>query len=213
MIKQLIFLILCLTGVLSFLTAQEAPLQATPANTDGFEKYPECRVYSVATKNAELKEIYEKIDSLSSLRAFYDKDDAKFSLQPQAENIKGIQYNMIVWDGYISIKKSGTYTFILTWNVPGNVQNENHGSICLQVKDQKTLVGHANYRRGALQGHFDVELKAGWNKLRLCVLTKTNMPKLSPSNPVIRYKLRNVIGELRECRPTELTHKVEKEDW
>ena len=203
------FLIVCLIGSLSFLRAQDALID----NTDDFEKYPECRVYSIATKNASLKEIFERIDSLSSLGAFYDKDGTKFSLQPQVENIKGIQYNMIVWDGYISIKKAGGYTFMLTWNVPGNVQNENCGSICLQVKDQKTLVGPVNYRRGALQGQFDVELKAGWNKLRLCVLTKTNMPNLSSSNPVIRYKLRNVISEPREFKPEELTHKVEDVDW
>ncbi|MBP5671433.1 MAG: hypothetical protein J6X49_03510 [Victivallales bacterium] len=195
-LTKLMLLTLCLTGSMVYLSAQE---------TD-YQKFPECRVYSVDGQT-DIKEIFEKIDSLSSLAAFYDEDGAKFNLQ-QAKAGKDVLYNMIVWDAFVNIKKAGTYTFLFTWVVPSYPI----GSIGLQVKDQEVFCNR--YREGTTsQGQLDVELKAGWNKLRLCVITTQNMPSLKPSSPVIRYKLRNVIADPRELKPAELTHKVEEIDW
>ena len=95
------------------LTANATPATSLPSpGGDGYEKFPECREYFVNSKHTELKELYEKIDSLTSLAAFYDKDETKFNLQ-QPKDVKYIQYNMIVWDGLINIKKAGTYNHIV----------------------------------------------------------------------------------------------------
>lgn len=209
--KKMMYLLLCLTGTMTFLNAQEAPKSAATIE-DGFEKFPECRVYNVSTRNAELKELYEKIDSLSSAAAFYDKDGVKFNLK-QAQAGKDVQYNMIVWDGCVRIKTAGTYTFLFTWEVPSG---RTIGSIALQVKDQKALAGpkSGSFAERTNQGQFDVDLKAGMNKFRLCVLMGGNIPALkADSNPVIRFKPRNAIGEARVFKPAELFHKVQEEDW
>ena len=116
-------------------------------------------------------------------------------------------------DAFVNIKKAGTYTILLTWVVPRTANGgSNTGSIGLQVKDQKVLINSV-HSDDTCQGQFDVELKAGWNKLRLCVICGTCMTNTRPSSPVIRYKLRNVIGDPRELKPAELTHKVEEIDW
>ena len=192
-------------------TSHSATTLTISGSTDVFfQKFPECRVYSVNVE-ADIKETFEKIDSLSSLAAFYDEDGAKFNLL-QAKAGKDVRYNMIVWDGFVNIKKAGTYTFMFTWVVPNHAHLTNLGSIGLQVKDQKVLCN--NFRENSTsQGQLDVELEAGWNKLRLCVVTEYNMPSLRPSSPVIHYKLRNVIGDPRELKPAELTHKVDEVDW
>ena len=204
-LKKLLLLTLCLTGSMIYLSAQETAV-------DDYQKFPECRVYSVNRKT-DIKETFEKIDSLSSLAAFYDQDGAKFNLQ-QAKAGKDVQYNMIVWDGFVNVKKAGTYTFLLTWVPPCDQHGMNYGnfSIGLQVKEQKVLI-HDGRSNSISQGQFDVELKAGWNKLRLCVVSPESMTNLRPSSPVIRYKLRNVIADPRELKPAELTHKVEEVDW
>ena len=95
-LTKLMLLTLCLTGSMIYLSAQETA-------ADDYQKFPECRVYSV-NGEADIKETFEKIDSLSSLAAFYDEDGAKFNLQ-QAKAGKDVQYNMIVWDAFVNIKK------------------------------------------------------------------------------------------------------------
>ena len=209
--KQMMLIFFYLIGTLSFLSAQLAQTQDAFASDGDYEKFPECRVYSVNSQT-DFKEIFDKINSLSSLAAFYDKDGAKFNLQ-QAQAGKNVQYNMIVWDGFINIKTAGTYTFVLTWVVPSGPRGHaNTGSIGLLIKDQKILISRGKSGQTS-QGQVDVNLKAGWNKLRLCVLSNTNIPFVQPSNPVIRYKPWNVIGEPREFKPAELTHQVNKLDW
>lgn len=224
-LKKLMLLALCLTGTFTFLNAQENPVLPTakeaPAQTNKsttsddseYQKFPECRVYLVNSQ-ADFKETFDKIDSLSSLAAFYEQDGVKFNLQ-QAKAGKDVQYNMIVWDGYINIKKAGTYTFLLTWVVPSGPRGHaNTGSIGLLIKDQKILISRGKSGQTS-QGQVDVNLKAGWNKLRLCVLMDDNIPALMryDSNPVIRFKPRNAIAEPREFEPAELFHKVQEEDW
>ena len=194
------------------LTANATPAKPLPSlGGNAYGMFPECRVYHVNSQNTELKDIYEKIDSLSALATFYDTDETKFNLL-QSEADKGITYNMIVWDGYITIKKAATYKFILTWVVPFTNEHDTEGSTILQVKDKVVLIGPT--RSGnTCQGILDIDLKAGMNRLRLCILTRENMNQLKPSTPVIRYKPMIVITDFREISIADLLHTVKEVDW
>ena len=194
------------------LTANATQAKALPSlGGDGCESFPECRVYYVNSINTDLKEIYDKFDSLSSLAAFYDKDGTKFNLQKSMVD-KNTEYNLIVWDGYINIKKASVYTFLLAWVIPFSNEHATEGSTVLQVNDKKVLIG-PTYSGNTCQGILDIDMKVGLNRLRLCILTRDNMSLLKPSTPVIRYKLKNAVGDYREITPANLYHKIMEEDW
>ena len=217
--KQLILLILCLIGTMPILTAQEAPILPVEKNApaksdsgvlpDGYDKFPECRLYyaSVSYKNngSNFNEVFEKIDSMTSVAAFYDKNASKFDVKQNAG--PDVTYSLLVWDGYISIKKAGTYTFLVTMSGM-NPTHALYGAFGLKVKDQ-TFIG--GWRADSLQGTLNVDLKPGMNQLRFAVYCSPSAKERVKT--LIRYKPLNAIGEFREFTPANLTHKVVEEDW
>ncbi|MBR5077759.1 MAG: hypothetical protein IKX30_03360 [Victivallales bacterium] len=198
--KKLILLILCLTSTLSLLTAQD-----TKQTYEGYENFPECRVYNV---KEDFKGVFEKIDStsssLTSLAAFYDKNTAKFDPKQSAANDKA--YNLVCWTGYLPIKREGEYTFIIIWQtIPSD------GQLGLKVNNQSKIAEDVVFgmMRGK-QGALNVNLKPGMNKLCFCIygsgLTRYNAP-------VIQYKLKDVIGDPRNFTPSNLYHQVVEIEW
>ena len=193
--------LLCLIGAMTFLNAQE--------EGDNYVEFPECRLYNVAfNKKTTFKDIFEDVDSLTSLIAVIDKNAVKFDLaQPEGSTLR---YNMIVWDGWLKAKKAGTYTFMLTpWSIP--YVNSFRGSFGITVNGKSAVV--AEGERNVYQGVLDVDMKIGYNKVRLCFLVSPTVAAVEPQNPHITYKLRNAVGEPRELQPAMLFHKVEEADW
>ena len=228
-IKHLTILALVLASSLTIVNAQEAPalpktgntvvVQVTPAAkpvvTSDFEKFPECRLYvaninySSASISASinrqvtiesLKGVVDQIGTMTSLAAFYDKNPSKFDTKQNAG--PNVQYNFIVWEGYIPIKKAGTYTFLAT--LAGGVRK----GFALMVNGKNVYIADSTHE--SLQGTVNADMKVGMNKLRFCVATDSMDGKVKP---LVRYKLLNAIGDFREFTPANLFHKVENEDW
>ena len=189
-----------------------ATARSLPSHDGGnfFAKFPECRLYNVAFngRSSTFKDIFEDIDSLTSLIAVIDKNAVQFDLaQPEGSTLR---YNMIVWDGWLKAKKAGTYTFMLTpWSIP--YVNSFRGSFGITVNGKSAVV--AEGERNVYQGVLDVDMKIGYNKVRLCFLVSPTVAAVEPQNPHITYKLRNAVGEPRELQPAMLFHKVEEADW
>ena len=214
----MMLLMLGLASALTIVTAQDAPklpeaknapaAQVTPAGNSqqtatvatqlagDYEKFPECRLYKTSFKPFDFQPNFEAlidgIDSMSSVAAFYDKNTSKFD--PKQDAGKDIVYDLLVWDGYLPIKKAGTYTFLVTGDA---------GISAILVNGKGTT--HI-----CKQGTLDVDLKVGMNKLRFCIYT--TVPDRC-NKPILSYKLRNAIGDFREFTPANLSHKVENEEW
>ena len=217
--KLLILLILCLIGTMPILTAQEAPILPAEKNapaksdsgvlSDGYDKFPECRLYFenviINLKGSNFKEVFEKIGELTSVAAFYDKNSTKFDVKQNAG--PDVTYSLLVWDGYISIKKAGTYTFLVTMSGM-NPPHGQYGAFGLKVKDQPLIAAH---RAGNLQDTLNVELKPGMNQLRFAVYCSPNAKE--QVIPRIRYKLSNAIDDYRDLTPSQLFHQVIDEAW
>ena len=209
-ITKLILLVLCMTGAWTLLNAQKhnapAPVAAPtvkPASApEGYANFPECRMYRT---EGNLKEIYEKIGTMTSVAAIYDSDIAKFELK-KPQHTQNIGYNMILWDGFFNIKKPGTYTFFVNWFL----NNYGYSHACpqgciLSINDKLVMTtGEAT---------LDVELKAGINKVRFCCYGERGLNDYREPSPKIRYKLRNAIGEYRDFKPADIFHKTVEEDW
>ena len=200
--KQLMLLILCLCGTLTFLTAQEG----NP--NDGYEKFPECRLYNANVtfnRSSNFQEVFEKIGELTSVAAFYDKNSSKFDMKQ--DNGNDVAYNLLSWSGYLPIKKAGTYTFLVTMSGM-NPPHGKYGAFGLKVKDQPLIVA---WRDGKLQGTLNVELKPGMAPIHFVVYCSPNAR--SDVKALIRFKPLNAIGEFQFFTPNDLSHKVAKEDW
>ena len=180
--------------------------------TGDYEKFPECRLYTTGVGNPfnmkyrpELfKALIEQIDSMTSLAAFYDKSASKFDTKQQAG--QDLNYDLIVWDGYIPIKKTGTYTFLVAL-CGMNPLNGSRGAFALLVNGKALYVSDDDK---TLLGALDADLKVGMNKLRFCVYASNPNGDIKP---LVRYKLWNAVGDFREFTPANLSHKVEAEDW
>ena len=233
-IKKLMFLTLCLASALTLVTAQDEPKlpegnapagQVAPAGNNppaqpvptqpagDFEKFPECRLYATGIgkpfnmkyKPELFKELIEQIGSMTSVAAFYDKNASKFD----TKHNQNVNYDLIVWNGYIPIKKAGTYTFLVT--LSGIDRGGAAGGFACTVNGKSINVVGAQEKRGViLQGTVDADLKVGMNKLSFCVYANKADGSIKPA---IRYKLQNAIGDFREFTPANLSHKVEAEDW
>ena len=215
-LAKLMLMVFCLTGVLSFLTAQE-PLPT------GFDKYPECRLYYAQEAPREdgkilmltpaqyakhkedfFKETLEKIDSMTSLASF---DDKKAKIDTKQVAPDGVVYNMVSWSGVMQVKKAGTYTFLVTWGPKEGSKPVWHG-IAFYVNEQKIVkTGSQNF-----QGTMDVDLKPGMTAIVKIVVYAADQNALSSSSPLIRYKLKKS-KDYREITPALLYHQEEEEDW
>ena len=173
-----------------------------------FEKFPECRMYDVyCPRNSDkalaaTKELLDKIDSLTSVAAIYDRNAAKFDTKKEVG--PDGYYGLIVWDGYLQIKKAGTYTFQVT---------RPETSVCqsLGLRLNNTYGCQAVYR-SSNQLTVNAELKIGMNKLRFFVWTPSG-EELQAAAPLICYKFQSADGEFREFTPSNLYHSVETYDW
>ena len=215
-LAKLMLMVFCLTGVLSFLTAEET----LPT---GFDKYPECRLYyaqeaprndgkilMVTPAEADIlntkffKETLEKIDSMTSLANFYDKKEKIDTRQAPPE---GVTYNMVSWSGVMNVKKAGTYTFLVTWGPKEGSKPVWHG-IAFYINGQKIVkTGDQKF-----QDYMDVDLKPGMANVKIVVYA-ADQNALSSSSPLIRYKLKKSFEDYREITPALLYHKTEEEDW
>ncbi|MBR5077758.1 MAG: hypothetical protein IKX30_03355 [Victivallales bacterium] len=234
--KKLMLLILCLIGVMTLLNAEDATIALPPENKaanekavpiavpDGYEPFPECRLYSVSVpymggavapgqENAKhmkfFKETLEKMGSLTSVAAFHDKK-AKLDTKQAAPD--GVVYNMISWSGAFLVKKAGKYTFLAT--SPSVLGERSNFSFDTSHGIAVFVNGKGKYAAGqnALQSTLDVDLKAGMADLKIVVYTKDHN-LLTTEIPVVRYKLQNAVGDYREITPANLYHKTEEEDW
>ena len=234
-IKQMMLLMLGLASALTIVTAQDAPklpeaknapaAQVTPAGNSqqtatvatqlagDYEKFPECRLYATGIykpfnmkyKPELFKELIEQIDSKTSVAAFFDKNASKFDTKQNTN----VNYDLIVWDGYIPIKKAGKYTFLIT--LSGIDKRGACGGFACVVGKNSIYEFGSNEKHGVIiQGTVDADLKVGMNKLRFCVFANKTDGSIKPA---IRYKLQNVIGDFREFTPENLSHKVASEDW
>ncbi|MBR6058951.1 MAG: hypothetical protein IKP58_12360 [Victivallales bacterium] len=187
---------------------QSADETVTPDQTE-YQKYPEVRLYNVESRRGEskpFKEVFEKIDDLTSLVAVIDKNDTKFDLKQPAY----VKYNMVVWDGYLKVNEKGTYTFMVSaWSIP--YVNSFRGAFGITINDKDTIIvteGECNHYQEIL----DAELKVGYNKVRFCFFVNPSVADAEPGNPRITYKKRNVVTPLIDINPGKLCHKVAG-DW
>ena len=221
-----------ITGTKKTLLVQNAAIlpveKNTPAGTDTgvviggyYEKFPECRLYYVqkAPRNdgkilmvtpAEadrintefFKETLEKLNTMTPLAAFYDKD-TKFNIKQVVAQNADLDFKMIEWSGVLLVKKAGTYTFLYTLGSDDDILR----GIAVFVNGKGQYVAGIGKRQGVM----DVELKPDMANVKIVVYA-ADKNKLSSSSPLIRYKLKNAIGDFREIIPGKLYHKIE-EDW
>lgn len=208
-ITKLMLMMLCLVGTLAFVAAQDGatPQVAPTQNLEEFEKFPECRMYAVyypenGGGEAATKELIDKIDSLTSVAAIHDRNASKFDTKQEAGT--GVSYGLIVWDGFLPIKKAGTYTFLVTRPEIGGGQ-----AVGLRVNN---TYGYQACWNDPNQLTVNVDLKIGMNRLRFFVWAY-KASALQKASPLIRYKLMNVVGDFREFTPANLFHKIETAEW
>lgn len=201
---KLMILIMCLVGTTAFLTAQEDV---------ELGKYPECRLYNVAANSnthKHFEEVFDKIGSLTSLIAIIDKNGGEFDLKQPTASALNLRYNMVVWDGYLYCRKAGIYTFILfPWSIP--FANNYRGAFGITVNDKSKVVKEGE--KNVYQDTFDVDLKLGYNKVRLCFFVFPSVAIAKPKNPLIKYKPRNALDDYRAITPSLLFHKIPEKDW
>ena len=225
-IKHLTILTLALASTLTFMNAQEAPalpkanntvvVQVTPAATkpvvvsmeSDYEKFPVCRLYQIQElnkfraaryKSVEiLQDIVSNIDTQAPVKRFYD-GNSSFSTKTKKEY--NFRYNFIVWDGYIHIKKAGTYTFVV-------VTEGYNGAFAVTV-NEKTEIAAADPQVN--QANFNVDLKTGMNKLRLCVVVKSPNGSIKPS--ITYFPANAIMDNPPQITPANLFHKAANEDW
>ena len=233
--KKLMLLILCLTGALTFLIAEDEgePITLPPENKvttgkaenipipPGYEPSPECRLYTVTLpymggavhpghENDKhinfFKETLGQLNAMTSVAAFLDKK-SKFDTKQTAP--EGVVYNMVAWTGAFLVKKAGTYTFLSTFGRKPGDYTTSHG-IAVFVNGKGKLAAGPGTKN--IQSTLDVDLKPGMANL-MVVIYANNQSILTTASPLIRYKLQNAVKDYREITPANLYHKEEEEDW
>ena len=193
-----------------------------PSPSGKFEKFPICKVYNVSFGNDRdrCSENISKFVSEPSLKGFvaveslYDENSSGFVTKGKSSS----SYNVIVWDGYLPVKKPGKYAFKFVWKEVGKRITHGRGAMILAVgkdKDGKRVIPMHwkidEYNKD-MQFTFSVDFPAGMNQVQI-LLCASNPRGLLELNPTISYKPADVVGGYRSLNPSMLFHKVKGEDW